>query len=330
MTSHSSRSPRWLQTLGLIVAFVTIAPLPLSAEVVTRTFIFSASNFFPIVAPYQRVSGSFTVTWDNNLSYNNNTSVIQLNSLNIPLSSQLGFTYLPAFNQINIGGISGQAGGLITGTNDFSLQFNSITGNLSNVFRYIVPGGYAGDYSALIFNLSGVGSGAGSSADNPVLPGNPAACSSPVLSLCFPAPSAGWHDPPATDGFAYSLSSGRFELVGAPPSTMGFGAVDVYVQGIKRGSIAPGGLFDFISQGLGNVSTFELRGITPLIDVGSPGFNAAFPTYLDFSGNPEWLTMTPILASQAIPEPGTFWMLALGVVVACSLRLREIGLIVPR
>ena len=53
---------------------------------------------------------------------------------------------------------------------------------------------------------------------------------------------------------------------------------------VDYGPLNPGDIFDFIAHGLNDVSKFSLTGINPLIDVGSPNFPTAFPTFLDFAG----------------------------------------------
>jgi hypothetical protein len=129
------------------------------------------------------------------------------------------------------------------------------------------------------------------------------------VSYYFTNPFSGiWFEPPLASGFTYSLSSGNFTEVAPLPSFFGFGPVSVIVGGVDVGSIDPGDTFDFLAHGLDNVSTFSLEGISPELDVGSPNFPTSFPTFLDFTGQPGSLVMTPILAEA--PEPASIFLLS--------------------
>ena len=117
-----------------------------------------------------------------------------------------------------------------------------------------------------------------------------------------------WYDPPFAYGFEYELSSGNFTQVGTPPASFGFGPVELFVEGVDQGKLNPGDIFDFIAHGLNDVSKFSLTGINPLLDVASPNFASAFPTFLGFDKSPDTLTMTAILET-AVPEPSSLAML---------------------
>src|ERR1700722_4918448 len=69
-----------------------------SAAPITETFTFNLSGFVDIVnnlaPPDTTISGSFTVTYDPTLFYDNDTTDITVNYLNgVTVSSPLGFTY---------------------------------------------------------------------------------------------------------------------------------------------------------------------------------------------------------------------------------------------
>lgn len=101
-----------LATLGLTT---TVA----DAASITRTFTFSGTNTgVPSIDP---VMGSVTVTFDPAVDVLDQTSGITLNSLNIPLGSQISFTYELLFDALEIGGLQGGAGGIVVGFDDFAL-----------------------------------------------------------------------------------------------------------------------------------------------------------------------------------------------------------------
>jgi hypothetical protein len=145
----------------------------------------------------------------------------------------------------------------------------------------------------------------GGAPDNPFLPS-----SLTGGSLTFDNPTSGhWYDPPMTQGFEFSLSSGDFTEVGAPPVTSGFGPLEVVVDGQVVDVLNPGATYLFGS----GVTDFRLRDISPGVDPSNP---TAFPVYLTFSGAPTSLTM------GAVPEPSS-WMLALLGVAGCGAALRR-------
>jgi hypothetical protein len=123
--------------------------------------------------------------------------------------------------------------------------------------------------------------------------------------------SDSWFDPAPAHGFTYTLASGDFTEVGAPPSSFGFGPLKVVVAGSIVDVLAPGADYSF---GPG-VTTFSLLGITPGVDPSSP---TAFPTFLAFSGNPSALSMS------AVPEPAGWALMLVGSLgLGAALRRRR-------
>lgn len=194
------------------------------------------------------------------------------------------------------------------GVDVFSLGQNSAPG-----------GATTGTPATFIFAFGGVGGVApGVEEEHPVLPFVPA-----PGEFVFPAPRPRlWYDPPFAEGFTYALTGGaEFLEVMAP--TMGFtGPFDIIVDGIVVASILPGESYFF--DPLDDVTTFDLVGILPLLDIADAGFATAFPTFLDFTGGALSLTMTAILhvpGGASVPEPGTLFLMGAGL--AGILRLRS-------
>lgn len=178
-------------------------------------------------------------------------------------------------------------------------------------------GNLDGTPATFIFAFGGVGGVApGETEDNPVLPFVPA-----PGQFEFPSPRPRlWYDPPFAEGFTYTLTGGaEFLEVMAP--TAGFaGPFDIVVGGTTVDSILPGESYFF--DPLDDVTSFDLVGILPLLDIADAGFATAFPTFLDFTGDALSLTMTAILVpSSSVPEPGTLVLMGAGF--ACAVRLHR-------
>ena len=99
------------------------------AATVTETYNFSLSNFVDIsgnniAAPYNSVTGSFTLTFDPAVAYADQTVGLTVNSfVGGPVASAFGFsTYLGTPYALSVGGVNGTTGYIYYGTNDFALQ----------------------------------------------------------------------------------------------------------------------------------------------------------------------------------------------------------------
>jgi hypothetical protein len=139
----------------------------------------------------------------------------------------------------------------------------------------------------------------GGSPKTPVLPS-----STLPQEFVFTNPTPGqWFDPLSAEGFTYTLDGqGTFIEVAPPPASFGFGPVKVVVGGVVVDILNPGEDF-FFAPG---VTSFSLEGISPFVDANDP---KAFPTFLDFTGQPASLIMTAI-----VPEPSTWAMMLIGFV----------------
>ena len=141
----------------------------------------------------------------------------------------------------------------------------------------------------------------GSSPGNPVLP-----TSMSGGRFQFGGPNSGlWFDPPMVEGFKIAISSGSFLSTTAAP---GFSGLKISVGGtVVDSDFNAGETYTFS----GTVLEFDIFGITPALDGGSPSFATAFPLQLSFSGTPTLMTWTNIIA---VPETSTFGMTLMGLV----------------
>ena len=98
-----------------------------NAALVTTTFNFAATGFGP-PAPTDPVLGSFTINFDDAVNATNQTAGISLNSLNIPFTGNLAFTYTtdPGGNFLTIGSDLNGANDVQLSTQDFRLQLFSV------------------------------------------------------------------------------------------------------------------------------------------------------------------------------------------------------------
>jgi PEP-CTERM motif len=130
-----------------IVGTAMALSAPASAAIVSRTFIFSGTNFAyaqpNVVSPYQTVSGSYSIRFDDGLNYINESNGIVLHSLNLPISpASLVFSYSnsgPKF--LTVGGAQ-NGSGLQLGTTDFVHLINDPGGTnpFSAFILYSAPG----------------------------------------------------------------------------------------------------------------------------------------------------------------------------------------------
>jgi hypothetical protein len=233
------------------------------------------------------------------------SSDIQVNlldlTLNKPVTLSSGpFTFLPSSATDFV-----LPGGLLTAGHSYALGvvYQDETSNQIQLPSWDIP--IAAYSVATIVDFTAGAPVLGASPTDPFLP-----TSSTGGTMTFEDPSSGsWYDPPMTHGFDFSLSSGDFTEVGAPPVTAGFGPLDVIVDGKVVDVLNPGTSYLFAP----GVTEFRLKDISPGVNPSDP---TAFPVYLAFSGAPRTLTM------GAVPEPSS-WALTLLGVTGCGALLRR-------
>jgi hypothetical protein len=112
-----------LRILPVVMVIYSLLPATTQATPITGTYGFSYSGF-NAGAPVDPVVGSITVTFDPaGGDIQEQTSGISLNSLNIPLGSAIGFSYVTSSDALIFGGISGTVE-TVNGGDDFSFSIH--------------------------------------------------------------------------------------------------------------------------------------------------------------------------------------------------------------
>jgi len=174
----------------------------------------------------------------------------------------------------------------------------------------VLLGNYA--YCAWLGTNQLCNTSANNSPANPVLPNSPTLTSpgngAPPAWIFNNVPGGRWFDPPFVNAFQYAGTSGtKFDKITLPT---GYGNAFTIWTGAgftnNLGAFAGGSLVDFI---LGGVDSFQIRDINPTVDAALPN---AFPLQVFFEGGGNGsFTQTPL--EDAVPEPATWMMLALGL-----------------
>jgi PEP-CTERM motif len=101
------------------------------ATPITETYTFTLGGFVdingspPQASPVNQITGSFTVTFDPTLNYDNDTTDIVVHSFTgVTVDSALGFTYDSVGSYFFFGGIANDSDYVVVGTNDFVLTYN--------------------------------------------------------------------------------------------------------------------------------------------------------------------------------------------------------------
>jgi hypothetical protein len=119
--------------MHLVVAAVATFVLAFNAAAspVVENFNFVLGGFVDIngspalPSPVNQITGSFTVTFDPTLNYDNDTTDIVVHSLTgVTVDSPLGFTYDAVGQYFFFGGTANDSDYVVVGTNDFVLTYN--------------------------------------------------------------------------------------------------------------------------------------------------------------------------------------------------------------
>jgi hypothetical protein len=120
----------------LLLFALAISSATVRASPITLNYDFSASGF-PSGAPVDPVMGSLSVTFDDTLTYTNETSGIVVSNLNIPVDSAPAFSYVPSpIDVLYIGGSANGVFGFPAGTNDFAMAIGGASTVSPNLFIF--------------------------------------------------------------------------------------------------------------------------------------------------------------------------------------------------
>ncbi len=119
------------RSLVLLSAAVLLSPFA-GASPVTDSITFTASGTANPNYTYTisgSASGSYTLTFDPTLTYTNATAGLTVNSFSGPFAAptNIGFSYKPFSDQLEIGGTLDGVGMSPFGTNDYRVAFNNLS-----------------------------------------------------------------------------------------------------------------------------------------------------------------------------------------------------------
>jgi hypothetical protein len=117
----------------LLLFALAISSATAKANTITLNYDFLASGF-PSGAPVDPVTGSFSVTFDDAATINDETSGIVVSNLNILLDSPPSFTYFQPADVLYIGGSANGTLGFLPGTNDFAMAIGGASTPSPNLF----------------------------------------------------------------------------------------------------------------------------------------------------------------------------------------------------
>ena len=142
------------KTLGLLAVVLLCGPMAANAVIVGGSFAFSTTDFIPLGTsdspPYDPVTGSFSVSFDNSADIINSTTNL-VASISIPLSSAIHYTYKRVGDELTIGGLLNNASGALGGTDDFVLYVYNFSTNPSfGLFFYAQSSSEGGWQAATI------------------------------------------------------------------------------------------------------------------------------------------------------------------------------------
>ena len=137
--------------LGLLtVGLLGCAPIAANAVLVGGSYSFRAADFFLCcgttgpAAPYDVVTGSFSISFDNSADVPD--TFLASASVSIPVSGALGYNYDSLNDILNIGGLNSGIMGLSIGTDDFYLAISSFSTSPTFLYSLYTTGGSFGAY----------------------------------------------------------------------------------------------------------------------------------------------------------------------------------------
>jgi len=283
---------------------------------------------------------TFVVTWHNVGYYAGNNDKVNDFQLTLQNRADTGagnFDIEFRYNQLQW--TTGDASGGSGGQGGVPAQAGYDAGDGSNFF--VLPG----SFSAAVLDLANTsnvsaatpglwtmairngGTSDGSSAGSPLLPVIVDDTGAYQFGFDIVLDQRIFIDPIVAVGYDYEVSSGPNIVTALFPVVAGdTDGYDIYsLAGVPLGSVAPGGLFDFGSEG---VDGFRLLGIDIAAGL-DPADTTAFITGLTFGGEGQVsMSMTPITVDTGtgeVPEPSSLALMiaVLGVASVAAGRARQ-------
>jgi hypothetical protein len=153
---------RTLSTIAAVLAGACLISAQANAAPITETYSFSLSGFTDATAanapsPASTIAGSFTLTFDPTLAYDDDTADLTVNSFSgTTVSSPLAFTYDPTNHILWFGGTENDASLAVSNTNDVVVTYDVTDPANPEFVSCAAPGiGCAGLTGNAAFDASG-------------------------------------------------------------------------------------------------------------------------------------------------------------------------------
>jgi hypothetical protein len=112
-----------LKILGAALLISLLGAGAAHATLITLNYNFTGSGF-PAGAPFDPVTGSFSLTFDNSADITNSSAITA--SISIPVTGSILFSYNATFDFVELGA-NGVTNGVTNGTNDFGFRLHNVS-----------------------------------------------------------------------------------------------------------------------------------------------------------------------------------------------------------
>lgn len=113
-----------IKILGATLLISLLGVGAADATLITLNYNFTASGFLPGGAPFDPVTGSFSLTFDNSAGIEDSSAITA--SISLPITGSILFSYNSDFDTLYMGA-NGTSLGIASGTNDFSFVIQQVS-----------------------------------------------------------------------------------------------------------------------------------------------------------------------------------------------------------